>query len=200
MKICLFGTGSLGANTAINLARRFESSIEFVFVDYDRIEQVNIANQPWYDVNVGQYKVSVLSSYIYRVCKSKSETVNTKVENVESFINKESARIKNVELFVDCFDNLPARNLTQEIADVKKVPILHSGFAENVMLCKWGTSFPLKVKSKSTAPVCNRRDLGPLVTLGAGVTALVVGTYITEKTQNSAFLELNKGKANLYME
>lgn len=199
MKICVFGAGSLGANAVINLARRFESTIEFILVDYDRIEQVNIANQPWYDVNVGQYKTSVLSAYIYRVCKAKSITINTKIESSESFYTINKTKLTGVGLCIDCFDNLPARNYTQTIAETIKCPIVHSGFAENVMLCKWGTEFPLKVKSRSTAPVCNRRDLGPLVTLGAGVTALVVGAYITDKVQNSAFLELNKGKAILNM-
>lgn len=195
----MFGTGSLGAHTVLNLARRFESSIEFVLVDYDRIENVNIANQPWYDVNVGQLKVSVLSAYIYRVCKTKSITHPSKLETATAFIQKENKNIRNVDLFIDCFDNLPSRKVTQEIAVLLKKPILHSGFADTVMLCKWGEQFPLKNKSAATTPICNRRDLGPLVTLGAGITALVVGSYITDKVKNWALLDVNKGVASLVM-
>jgi len=197
MKICIFGTGSLGANTVINLARRFGDSIEFILVDFDRIENVNLANQPWYDVNVGQLKASVLSAFIYRVNKVKSTVIASKIDNASSFINANRNELRTVDIFVDCFDNLPSRRITQEIANRTIKTILHSGFADSVMLCRWDEAFPLNVKGGNTVPICNRRELGSLVNLGAGATALVITNYFVEKRQDSAFLELHKGKATL---
>ena len=197
MKICMFGTGSLGSNTVINLARRFGDGVEFVLVDFDRIEEVNKANQPWYDVNVGQLKVSVLSAFIYRVNKVKSVVISSKIENTTAFITSNKNDLKNVDLYVDCFDNLPSRRITQSIADEMKTLILHSGFTDNICLCAWGSKFPLNGKGSSIPPVCNRRELGSLVSLGAGATALVITNYFVEKRKDQAFLELDKGKARL---
>ena len=197
MKICVFGCGSLGANTVINLARRFADAIEFLLVDFDRIEEVNKGNQPWYDVNVGQLKATVLGAFVYRVNKAKSVICTSKIENTNTFITTNNKELANIDLMVDCFDNLPSRKITQEIADILKIPILHSGFSESVMLCKWGKTFPLNAKSSNTPPVCNRRELGGLVSLGAGSTALVITNFFVEHRKDSAFMEINKGKAQL---
>lgn len=200
MKICVFGTGSLGANTVISVARRFGDEVTFILVDFDRIEEVNKGNQPWYDVNVGQLKASVLNAFIYRVNKVKSLVITTKIDNANTFINSNKNELKTVDLFVDCFDNLPSRRIAQEIASTLKKPILHSGFADTVGLCAWDTKFPLTIKDSNAAPVCNRRELGSLINLGAGATSLVITNYFIERRQDQAFLELIKGKARLIIE
>jgi len=200
MKICVFGVGSLGANTVINLTRRFETDIEFIFVDFDRIESVNLANQPWYDLNIGQSKATVLSAYIYRVAKCKSVANLTKITDADAFVRNESKNLKDVTMFLDCFDNIASRKITQQIADALKKPILHSGFADNIMMCKWGKEFPLPNTASTAAPVCNRRELGSLITLGAGFTQLVVSNFLLKNKRSWAFLELHDGIAKLHME
>lgn len=189
-KICVFGCGSLGANTVINIARRLGDGVRFVLVDYDRIESVNIANQPWYDVNIGQRKSSTLAAYVYRVNASKCDIVTDKVDDVSHFLQKHRKILKDCTLCVDFFDNLPGRRLTQHIADALEVPIMHGGFAETIFLSRWGKAFPLNEKSSATAPICNRQELGTLVTIGAGIAAHAVVQCALKGIKKEAVLEV----------
>lgn len=188
--VCVFGTGSLGANTAINLARKWSQDIKFTLIDYDIIETVNLANQPWYDVNVGQRKASVLSAYLYRVAKSTSVPIIKKVTCTSSFIREYKSIIKDVDVFVDCFDNMVSRELTQAIASEITKPVLHSGFSEVMCMIRWGTDYPIDVNQPIRAPVCDRRDLVTLITLGAGLTEVVISEYLSTGVQTSKVLEI----------
>ena len=188
--ICIFGTGSLGANIAINIARRWAQDVAFVFVDYDTIESVNLANQPWYDVNVGQRKASVLAAHVYKIAKSTSVVISKKVTKSTSFISEFETILKDVDLFIDCFDTMKSRALTQAIARRMGIPILHAGFSETVCMVRWGTEYPINTDVTTRAPVCDRRDLGTLVVMGAGLVSFVVSAYIQTGAQLSRLLEI----------
>jgi len=191
MKICLFGCGSLGANTAINISRRLGADAEFILVDYDSIEHVNLANQPWFDVNIGQKKATVLCSMLYRTNGVKSEPLIRKVEKTMSFINEYRSLLDSVDLFVDCFDNIPSRKLTQNIARKINRPILHAGFSESIFLADWGTNFPLRDSDKALTPICDRRDLATLVVMGSAITEFIVTRYHKTGIKHRKLLEIH---------
>ena len=194
--VCIFGTGSLGANTAINIARILGDTVNFVLVDYDRIEAVNLANQPWYDVNVGQRKASVLSAYLYRTSTCTSVCVTKKVTSGTSFVTEHQKILNDVDVYVDCFDNMQARRYTRTIARKTNKAILHAGFAENVYLSRWDNAFPLK-GTVNRAPVCDRRDLSTLVTIGAGLTAHNIARYLRYSEKSGALLDINGAAISL---
>ena len=177
-RILLFGCGSLGANTALNVAQRFGNRVKFILVDYDKIEVVNLANQPWLDIHIGQSKVVALSQLLYRKAEVEAIPLNFKVEG-DDFIGYLNSKVKDsIDLFVDAFDNSKSRIITTKIARLLKKPLLHIGFTEVTYIATWKDIFKGK---QDREPICNRRELSTVVNLGAAISESVITEFLLSK-------------------
>ena len=193
-KVIVFGLGSLGSNTVLSLSRRLGDKVGFYLVDYDIIEEKNLANQPWMDVNVNQKKITVLSANLWRISKCKALCHHKKIVTVSDV--KHLPYIEKADLMVDCFDNTASRKVLKRAAQVTKKDIIHSGFSENSFKCAWNDNFRLIGNSRN--PICDRRDLATIVQLGAALTAEAIYYYLTNNKKLSYYLDIIKGSLKAF--
>ena len=191
--VAIFGVGSLGANTALTISRRFGQDVGFYIIDCGVIEDKNRKNQPWFDVNVGQKKVSVLASSLWHQSNARSKVFSKKVS---SMFDVKNLNIKDrLDLIIDCFDNPASRRLTNDYAKELKIDILHSGFYESGFKCDWNSKFTIRKGSdQSREPICDRRDLACIVQIGAALTAESCYQYFINKKKSGYFFDLTGGK------
>lgn len=188
MLIGVLGCGSLGSNLALRLSDKFGDTIKFKLLDFDRIEEENLGNQPWLDVNIGQRKITVLASWMYKKSKTESKLYHKKITKVT-----ELREFGDVDIVVDTFDNNAARKLSLEFCEHGNITAIHCGFAEGVFMSKWD-EFPIVENREPGEPVCTRRDLAFLVNIGSTLGAMAIAEYIlTRNKRNYLYLERNGG-------
>lgn len=89
LKVGIAGSGGIGSNVAILLARSGVTS--FVIVDFDRIELKNLNRQFFFSNQVGEYKVEALKTNLKRINEEieiKSITEKLTPENATSFYSE----------------------------------------------------------------------------------------------------------------
>lgn len=102
-KIGIAGCGGLGSNAAITLAR--SGILNFVIVDYDKIEISNLNRQQYFIDDLGKYKVDAMS----KIMKSINPLI--KIETHKTKLNsKNLGRIfRDCQIVVEAFDSVEAK-------------------------------------------------------------------------------------------
>jgi molybdopterin/thiamine biosynthesis adenylyltransferase len=106
--ILLGGAGGISSWTALFLSRSNEHTIHIV--DYDRVEDVNLAGQFYSVHSVGDYKTNALSKTVNSVVNGRHNLVlyNDRIENSLEYL-------KSVcDIFIAGFDNMEARRVMYE--------------------------------------------------------------------------------------
>ena len=106
-KIVMCGAGSLGANTAENLARAGCQTI--TVIDMDRIEEHNLSTQPYQRSDIGSSKARVLANNLYRSVGARVRPENTRLDDINA-----GKLVKGADLVIDTFDNSVSRKLVKE--------------------------------------------------------------------------------------
>lgn len=122
MRILICGVGTLGGNLAEHLARNGLDAL--TLLDHDRVEQRNLANQPYFQHQLGKSKVAALSETIFRIRGQQVSTLHKR-------LTADNARglVRDFDLVVDCFDHQLARSDLQQACRQARVDLLHMGLS-----------------------------------------------------------------------
>ena len=132
--ITICGAGALGGNLAENLARQGFKTLRLI--DYDKVEERNLATQPYYKEDIGHLKIKVLAERLYRSSGAAVEVHRVKLDGSNATI-----LLRGSGLVVDCFDNPPSREIVKNICSLFKIPCLHMGMAENYAEIVWSERY-----------------------------------------------------------
>ncbi|MFN8612249.1 MAG: ThiF family adenylyltransferase [Vulcanimicrobiota bacterium] len=134
MKMLICGAGTLGGNLVEHLART--SLDQLCLLDHDKVEQRNLANQPYFQHQLGKSKVAALAETIYRIRGQKLDTIHKQ-------LTASNARtlVKDYELVVDCFDNHQGRLDLQKGCRQAGVPLLHLGLSTGYGEAIWDAHY-----------------------------------------------------------
>ena len=132
--ITICGAGALGGNLAENLARQGFKTLRLI--DYDKVEERNLATQPYYKEDIGHLKIKVLAERLYRSSGSAVEVHRVKLEGSNAPI-----LLRGSGLVVDCFDNPPSREIVKTTCSLLKIPCLHMGMAEDYAELVWSERY-----------------------------------------------------------
>lgn len=103
MIVAIAGCGSVGSRVANMLAQR--ENITLVLLDDDVVEESNLGTSAYRPEDVGKLKVNALRD----ICEQYGAKVVTQLGTVDS---KDYLNAHDVDLLVDCFDNVDARSHT----------------------------------------------------------------------------------------
>ena len=133
-KMLICGAGLLGGNLVEHLART--SLYQLTVLDFDKVEQRNLANQPYYQHQLGKSKVAALAETVFRIRGQKLDTLHKQ-------LNSANARglVKEFELVVDCFDNHQARHDLQQACRQGRVPLIHLGLSHDYGEVIWDEDY-----------------------------------------------------------
>lgn len=162
-KVLVIGAGGLGCPVLQHLAAAGVGCIGIV--DGDIVEESNLNRQVLYTLSdCGKNKAITAAAAIYK------QNPEVKVLPISSFFTEENAfeMVDAYQIIVDCTDNLPARYLINDVALVKKIPMVYASmhrFEGQVSVFNYQLGptyrclFPEKENSKT---IVNCNDTGVL--------------------------------------
>jgi molybdopterin/thiamine biosynthesis adenylyltransferase len=143
MQILVCGVGTLGGNLVEHLVRVQGDSLQIRVIDFDRVEQRNLRNQPYFSHQVGKPKVTSLAENVYRISGQRLETHHKTLTagNAERWL-------EGCDLVCDCFDNHAARLALQKACRKQGVPCLHLGLASDYGEVIWDPHYQVPPDSQ----------------------------------------------------
>lgn len=150
--IVIVGCGFIGSHLADELVKLCFSQdifpIQFTFIDFDRWEERNAANQ-----NVNG-TIARMGAFKADTCRDNASLYHPDITaiSINEKLTAENANLllKEATLIIDCVDNIPTRQLLWAYGSQGKVaPVMHCGIARNGSgQINWSTTildtFPFK--------------------------------------------------------
>lgn len=169
MHITVCGVGTLGAHLVEHLCRQGSDIVRVI--DFDKVESVNLANQPYQRHQVGQPKTRALEELITRGNGRGLETVQKRLtaENADRLL-------EGSDLVIDAFDTPEARQAVRNSCLRAARPCLHagmhpSGYAEVL----WNERYT--VGEKDGADACALRQARAMSLMVVAVCARVIDAW-----------------------
>lgn len=127
--LIVVGAGSLGEDFCIEAARRSyaqQTPLKITVIDFDKIEERNLASQGFLPSEVGQYKAESIVNRLAQFPLIDAVAITEKLteENWETLLQANS-----YTTLVDVVDNYPTRELMWKMGHSLGVPVLHAGMA-----------------------------------------------------------------------
>ncbi len=120
--IAIIGVGGLGSTTAELLARMNPKKL--ILVDFDKVEEINLERQTLYNKNdIGKSKVLCAEKKLKQFC-------NIEIKNEK--ITKENISFNNIDLLIDCTDNVEARFAINKYCKENKIPWIYSAAIQKI--------------------------------------------------------------------
>lgn len=177
--VTIIGAGALGSHLVQFLR---SEDIDSRVIDFDRVEQRNLASQFHGKPNVGKLKVEALNQTMQFLWARRFVALTRRLEptNVQQLIHGESA------LVIDCVDNGATRRLIQQHVRDHGLPCLHGALAPNGGYGRviWDEHFVIDDEAGQGAATCE--DGAHLPFIG------IVSAYLAYAAQ--AFLRTGKKK------
>lgn len=173
--IVIVGVGALGSHL-VPLLRNEKVAIKIV--DFDRIEQKNVASQFHAKTTVGKAKVVGLAQTLQFLFGQKVEGIphRVTVDNVKQILG-------GAHLVIDCLDNGASRRLIQDAVRATNTPCLHGALAADGGFGRivWDEHFQIDDESAVGAPTCEGGEHLPFVALASAYLARSAQTFLRQQ-------------------
>lgn len=172
--IVIVGAGALGSHLVLLLRNRKEN---IVVVDYDRVEQKNVASQFHTRQGIGKNKTVALSRAMGGMFKRGISTKAVKLvpENLKEVLGE-------AMLVVDCTDNSHSRWLIRDYCLKNSIPCLHGALAADGSFGRvgWSDEFTIDEEDVYGQPTCEDGDHLPFIGLVSATLAHIVQTFLDD--------------------
>ncbi|MCA9491707.1 MAG: ThiF family adenylyltransferase, partial [Myxococcales bacterium] len=120
-RVVLVGAGALGSHVLM-LGRNWP--VRWTIVDFDRVEQKNLASQLHTRMGLGRNKAQALQQLVNGLWGLRVDAVPHKLveDNAETLL-------AGADLVLDCVDNAPTRALIARVVRARATPCLHGAVA-----------------------------------------------------------------------
>jgi len=172
--ITIVGVGALGSHF-VQFARGFPAALKII--DFDRVEQKNVASQFHAKTSVGKGKVLGLQQTVQLLWGMKLTTVPHKLTS-----ENEAQILGGADLIVDCLDNGAARRIVQGFVRKNTIPCVHGALAADAAFGRvvWDESFAIDDEPGEGAPTCEDGVHLPFIALASSLLARAVQVFITD--------------------
>jgi hypothetical protein len=170
-EIVLCGAGAVGSNLADTLARQGAARLRVI--DFDRVEEHNVANQIYTLEDVGAFKVEALRHQLFRAA-------GVEIEAVPKELTDRNARklLAGADLVIDGFDRSVSRRLVTEVCAAEGIPCLHVGLSADYAEILWNEGY--RVPADPPGDVCADPLARGLVLLAVAVAAETMLRYLVD--------------------
>jgi hypothetical protein len=178
-KIVICGVGALGSHLANLLARQGFGSIEVV--DFDKIQNHNIANQFYGLPEVGASKATACANKIFR------ETGVQVIPHNKKLVRGAAKKLfRKSALVVDAFDNFESRKLLKEECDKLGIPCVHAGMSDDGFSeIKWNEEYRIPDVEVEQDDVCEYPLAMNLVHFTVSILAETIVRFIDDNTKQN---------------
>jgi molybdopterin-synthase adenylyltransferase len=169
--ITICGAGALGANITENLARMGYGNLRVI--DFDRIEEHNLATQPYYKADIGGFKAKVLANSLYRA-------IGTKVQAETKMLTEQNVGtlLQGADLVIDAFDNSRSRQVLTDYCKAQTQACLHAGMAADYGEVIWNPHY--RVPQEIPGDICDYPLARNLVMLTVAIACEVVTQFVLD--------------------
>lgn len=171
-RITVVGVGALGSHLVL-LLRNMPCVLKVV--DYDKVENKNVASQFHGVGQVGKAKVQALQATMNFLFKRKIETIPHKLvrDNVPQLLG-------GSDLVIDCLDNGASRRLVQAFVREQKIPCLHGALAADGGFGRivWDERFEIDDETAGAAATCEDGAHLPFISITASLLAKAAQDFV----------------------
>jgi molybdopterin/thiamine biosynthesis adenylyltransferase len=175
--ITIVGVGALGSHVVLFL-RNAGATIRVI--DFDRVEQRNVASQFHGTKSVGKSKVQSLQQGMDFFFK-------TKLDGVPHKLSKDNQKqlLGGSDLVVDCLDNGEARRLVQGFVRAEKIPCLHGALAADGGFGRviWDEKFEIDDEGTGAGATCEDGVHLPFIAVTSSLLAKAAQDFILHGTK-----------------
>jgi molybdopterin/thiamine biosynthesis adenylyltransferase len=174
--IVVVGVGALGSHV-VQLVRNVDATIRVI--DFDRVEQKNVASQFHARQSVGKSKVVGLQQTMQFL-------FGTKIEGIPHKLVAENATqlLGNADLVIDCLDNAASRRTLQGFVRAASTACVHGALAADGTFGRvvWDEDFAIDEEPGEGAATCDDGNHLPFIaTTAALIAQAAVGFLETGK-------------------
>jgi molybdopterin/thiamine biosynthesis adenylyltransferase len=188
MMITVVGVGALGSHL-VQFLRSLKTpdgqEVSLRAVDFDRVEQKNLASQFHGKPGVGKLKVDALKQTMDFLYKRPIQTNSNKVvaDNISAvLLPHDAVNLPLAHLVVDCLDNGVSRRLVQAYVRAHNIPCLHGALAAGGAFGRviWDEGFVVDDETAGV-PTCEDGEFLPFIALTSAYLAQAVQEFVTTK-------------------
>jgi len=162
--VLIVGIGGLGC-TVSNLLARMQ--IRLILMDHDIIDDTNLERQTLYDKDdLLKPKVNAAKNRLGKFTKIESVYEELTKENIDAIIKN-----KDIDLIMDCSDNIKTRLLLNDYCKKNKINWIYSGAVSNI-----GTVFFIDNENNSPCYQCINQEKDGATSCEVGVLNTTVTT------------------------
>lgn len=185
-KVTIVGLGALGSHL-IQFARNWD--VKFNLVDFDRIEQKNVASQFHSWMGLRKNKASALKQALRGMFGTKVDVSPHKLtsDNVDVILGSS-------DLVIDCTDNAETRRLIQKFVQDNNIPCLHGCLSATGDLAQitWTEYFVVDEEGEAGAATCEDGEQLPFFALAGAQIAMIAQDFLeTGKKKSLQLLPFN---------
>jgi molybdopterin/thiamine biosynthesis adenylyltransferase len=188
-KVVIVGVGGLGCTVANLLARL---GIHLVLVDYDVVRPSNLERQILYDKNdISKKKVVIAHQKLEQFTNIQFIDDNVTEKNINKIITKD------VDLIIDCTDNVKTRLLLNNYCQKNRINWIYSAAVCNIGAIYFidnknnGPCYECVQQEKEGSTSCEIGVLNSLVVMVASMTVNVALNYLVNEKIENKLLRIN---------
>lgn len=175
--VVIVGIGALGSHL-VPLLRNTGATLRVI--DFDRVEQKNVASQFHGKTSVGKSKVLGLQQTMQLLFGVKLETIPHKLtsDNVRQLLG-------GADLVVDALDNGASRRVVQQFVRAEGIPCLHGALAADGAFgaVVWDSKFRIDDEPGEGVATCENGAHLPFIALTAALLAKSVQAFLEDGKQ-----------------
>ena len=173
--ITVVGVGALGSHV-VQALRNVDAAIKII--DFDRVEQKNVASQFHGKPHVGKSKVQSLQQTMNFLFGKKIETIPHKLVR-----DNDDQLLAKADLLIDCLDNGAARRLVQNFARRSHTPCLHGALDAQGSFGRvvWDENFVIDEEGTAGQATCEDGAFLPFISVVAANIAYAAQQYLLKE-------------------
>lgn len=183
MKHIFFGLGAIGSNLLMQMIH-LDKDGEFYGIDYDIVEERNIATQAYLTHHIGMEKANALMTMI--ACKKSKFNYTPIVENINKLKDWFYVQRSYDTILYDCLDNTESRKLLEGLNNC-----LHIGFSPKyVAEIIWGEKYsaPNDIDPAEN-DICEMANAVPFIHYVVSIASFVVIKYLLGDVKESYIIQ-----------
>jgi hypothetical protein len=175
MKVTIVGVGALGSHL-VQFLRNEEVTLHVI--DFDRVEQRNVASQFHSKTSVGKKKVDALK-------QSMAFLYGRRVSTIGHMVTKGNvgALLSEADLIIDCLDNGEARRLVQDWVCATGIPCLHGALSPDGSFGRviWDKNFVIDDEAGIGTATCENGEFLPFIAIVSAYLARAAQIFLQEE-------------------
>jgi len=189
MNIVILGLGSLGSNLLMQLVQKYPRAT-FTGIDFDKVEERNLATQQYLIPHVGMKKVDAMSILIGMKGKTTFFPRNQKIDKLADLKKLVPAA---PALLVDCFDNMESRQIIKSAYPDISTDILHVGFSPQYAAeIIWNENYTVPNNiPKEQNDICEMAEAVPFINFVVSLACLNISNFIENDVKKDIII-INK--------